>query len=547
MSDFPTIAFTDTAAHAALKSLAASKQWDMRQRFTSESVRFEKFSISSSELLFDYSKNLVDEEVMAQLIASAEQCKLSSAIEAMFSGQHINQTEDRAVMHTALRAKSPSFVDGRDVTPGIQQVLTSMKSYTERVLSGEHVGATGKKLTTVVNIGIGGSDLGPVMVTEALKSFQDGLQPYFVSNVDGADLTHVLADIDPETTLFIVVSKTFTTQETLTNAHAARTWLVEKLGEEAVASHFAAVSTNLEGVNDFGILEANTFGFWNWVGGRYSLWGAVGLSIALSCGWKNFQALLEGANEADEHFRRTSFDKNVPVIMALLGIWYRNYLNFGSYAIIPYSQDLHRFPAYLQQADMESNGKCVDRNGKAVDFETGPVIWGEPGTNGQHAFFQLLHQGTEKIPVDFIAFAKATSPYQDHHDKLLANCLAQAEALMNGKSEDEVVKEMQAVGMTEASIDRLKAYRTFEGNRPSTTILYKQLTPFNVGHMIALYEHKIFVQGVMWNVFSFDQWGVELGKALAKRILPVVKKEKSGDFDASTSSLIEKIHQFIDE
>ncbi|WP_306643183.1 glucose-6-phosphate isomerase [Sanyastnella coralliicola] len=547
MSDFPTIAFSDTAAHAALKGLAASKQWDMRQRFTAESDRFEKFSISSSELLFDYSKNLVDDEVMTQLIASAEQCKLSSAIEAMFTGQHINQTEDRAVMHTALRAKSPSFVDGRDVTPDVQAVLTSMKSYTERVLSGEHLGATGKKLTTVVNIGIGGSDLGPVMVTEALKSFQVGLKPYFVSNVDGADLTYVLADVDPETTLFIVVSKTFTTQETLTNAHAARTWLVEKLGEEAVASHFAAVSTNLDGVKDFGILEANTFGFWSWVGGRYSLWGAVGLSIALSCGWNNFQALLDGANAADEHFRRTSFEKNVPVIMALLGIWYRNYLNFGSYAIIPYSQDLHRFPAYLQQADMESNGKYVDRNGQAVDFETGPVIWGEPGTNGQHAFFQLLHQGTEKIPVDFIAFAKATSPYQDHHDKLLANCLAQSEAMMNGKTEDEVVKEMQAAGVSEASIDQLKAYRTFEGNRPSTTILYKELTPFNIGHMIALYEHKIFVQGVMWNVFSFDQWGVELGKALAKRILPVVKKEKSGDFDASTSALIEKIHQFIDE
>ena len=522
----------------ALCSLAEKhSRVHLKSLFAEDPDRFSKFHLEWEGLLFDYSKNRIDEEVMNALVALADEAGLKEAIESMFNGDKINATEDRAVLHTALRSDAPMFVDGQNVFPDVQKVKAAMETFTNDVLSGKTKGFTGKEFTDVVNIGIGGSDLGPKMVTEALKQHGVGLKAHFVSNVDGADLEGVLNSVDPETTLFIVVSKTFTTQETMTNALAVKDWLMDRFKDtNAVKDHFAAVSTNLPAVAEFGIQEERVFGFWDWVGGRYSLWGAVGLSIALSCGWDKFADLLKGARKADLHFQNTPFDQNIPVIMALLGVWYRNFMNFSSCAVIPYSEQLHRFAAYLQQADMESNGKYVGKDGKKVAHSTGPVVWGEPGTNGQHAFFQLLHQGTDIIPVDFIGFKKPTSASKDHHQKLMANFLAQQEALMVGKDRGEVDEEMAS--MPEEKRELIAPHRVFEGNRPSSAFIFDELNAERLGQLIALYEHKIFVQGVLWNVFSFDQWGVELGKQLAKRILPVLADKTAGSFDESTQGQI---------
>lgn len=505
--------------------------------------RLSKYAVSNGGCYADFSKHLLDDEAKRALFSLAEEAHLKEAIEAMFTGKHINETEGRAVMHTALRAQAPPSFDGQNVQADVNVVKDAMHAFVQKVRSGTHTGYTGKTITDIVNIGIGGSDLGPTMVCQALSQTAT-LKGHFVSNVDGADLEEVLKNVDPETTLFIVVSKTFTTQETLANAEAARDWVVQKMGHSsAVSHHFAAVSTNLEAVESFGISPANTFGFWDWVGGRYSLWSAVGLSIALTGGWETYTALLDGARRADEHFRTTPFEQNIPVWMALLGVWYRNYLDYRSHAVIPYSHSLRRFPAYLQQADMESNGKHIGRDGLRLKHASGPVVWGEPGTNGQHAFFQLLHQGTDVIPVDFVAFAAPTSTYVDHHKKLLANCFAQGEALMNGRSVEEVAAEMRAAGKSEENIASLAPYRSFEGNRPSTTFLFDRLDAQNLGYLIALYEHKIFVQGVLWNVYSFDQWGVELGKALAGKILSGLDNDTPLTFDESTAALIERIRR----
>ena len=534
---------SSSKANRLLASAAERMQLThLRDLFASDDDRVQRMSLELEGLYVDFSKHRVDGEVMELLFKMANEAGLKDAIEAQFSGEHINATEDRAVLHTALRSNEPLIVDGQALRNDVNEVNERMRRFTEAVRSGVHKGFTGKAIDTVVNIGIGGSDLGPAMVVEALSPTAT-LTAHFVSNVDGADLASVLKRVNPETTLFIVVSKTFTTQETLANAHAARTWLIEKLGNEAaVNAHFAAVSTNLPAVSDFGIATDNAFGFWDWVGGRYSLWSSVGLSIALACGWSSFEALLKGAHTADAHFRNAPWQGNIPVTMALLGIWYRNYLKLSSQAVIPYSHHLRRFPAYLQQADMESNGKYTGRDGKRIGWASGPVIWGEPGTNGQHAFFQLLHQGTDVIPVDFIAFAAPLSQFKAHHTKLLANCIAQSEALMNGKTYDEVADSMRKAGKNDAEIARLAPFRVFDGNRPSTTLLFPKLDAFNLGMLIALYEHKIFVQGVLWNVYSYDQWGVELGKDLANRILPELESAGAEDaeFDASTSELIRR-------
>jgi len=539
----PNVNFTETDAYNYLSNHyinIAPKH--LRDLFAYDTNRFEKFSIVFEDILFDYSKNRIDDQTIALLIQLARECKLDEAISAMFTGEHINQTENRAVLHTALRNISgkPVWVDGKDVMPDVNAVLTHMKTFSEAIISGEWKGYSGKEITDIVNIGIGGSDLGPVMVTEALKPYKTRLNVHFVSNVDGTHIAEVLRQVNAETTLFLIASKTFTTQETMANAHSARDWfLTQGATEQDIAKHFVALSTNTQAVKDFGIDTKNMFEFWDWVGGRYSLWSAIGLSIVLSIGFDHFLELLAGAHAADEHFRQCSFEENIPVIMAVLGVWYNNFFDAESHAILPYDQYLHRFAAYFQQGDMESNGKYVDRDGEPVAYQTGPIIWGEPGTNGQHAFYQLIHQGTKMVPCDFIAPAQSHNPIGEHHVLLLSNFFAQTEALMNGKLEDEVEAELRKSGKSDEEIAFLTPFKVFEGNRPSNSFLLKKITPRSLGTLIAFYEHKIFTQGVIWNIFSFDQWGVELGKQLAGKILPELRNDEVvDDHDVSTNGLI---------
>jgi glucose-6-phosphate isomerase len=538
----PKINPLHTSAWKALNDHFANNDFELRTLFQYNENRFKEFSLETENFLFDYSKNLADSKTIELLLDLAKETELQSAIKSMFAGDKINETEGRAVLHTALRDFSDKeiLVDGENIKPAIKKVLDHMKTFSESIISGSHKGFTGKEITDVVNVGIGGSDLGPVMVCSALKHFKTRLNVHFVSNVDGNHMVEVVKDLNPETTLFIIASKTFTTQETMTNAKSAKEWFLKSGANEAdVAKHFVALSTNIQSVKAFGIAEENIFEFWDWVGGRYSLWSAIGLSIVLSVGYENFEQLLRGANATDVHFQTAELDKNVPVLMGLLGIWYRNFFAAGTYAILPYSQYLDRFAAYLQQGDMESNGKSVDRNGEFVEYETGPIIWGEPGTNGQHAFYQLIHQGTELIPADFIAYAKSVNEVGEHQDILLANYFAQTEALAFGKTEDEVFNELKTSGKTEEEIEFLLPYKIFAGNTPTNSFLFKELTPFTLGQLIALYEHKIFVQGAIWNIFSFDQFGVELGKVLAGKILPELESEHKIDtHDSSTNGLI---------
>ncbi len=538
----PKINPIQTKAWKALDQHFANHDFELRSLFQYNPNRFNEFSLQSDSYLFDFSKNLIDSKTLDLLLDLAEEVKLKEAIEKMFSGDKINETEGRAVLHTALRDFSDKeiLVDGENIKPAIKKVLDHMKSFSESVISGVHKGFTGKEITDVVNVGIGGSDLGPGIVCSALKHFKTRLNVHFVSNVDGNHLVEVVKNLNPETTLFIIASKTFTTQETMTNANSAKKWFLKSgATNEDVAKHFVALSTNIEAVKKFGIAETNIFEFWDWVGGRYSLWSAIGLSIVLSVGYENFEQLLRGAYDTDVHFQTKDFRDNIPVLMGLLGIWYRNFYAAGTYAILPYSQYLDRFAAYLQQGDMESNGKSVDRNGEFVTYETGPIIWGEPGTNGQHAFYQLIHQGTELIPADFIAYAKSPNEVGEHQDILLANYFAQTEALAFGKTEDEVFVELKSSGKTEEEIEKLLNYKIFSGNTPTNSFLFKELTPFSLGQLIALYEHKIFVQGVIWNIFSFDQFGVELGKVLAGKILPELEADGNIEtHDSSTNGLI---------
>ncbi|MCG9639450.1 MULTISPECIES: glucose-6-phosphate isomerase [Vibrio] len=535
---------TQTQAWKALTAHFESAQdMDMKELFAQDAKRFESFSTRfGSDILVDYSKNLIDAETMQHLFALANETEVKSAIEAMFSGDAINKTEGRSVLHTALRNRSdkPVMVDGKDVMPAVNAVLAKMELFTHRIVSGEWKGYTGKEITDVVNIGIGGSDLGPYMVTEALTPYKTRLNMHFVSNVDGTHIVETLKPLNPETTLFLVASKTFTTQETMTNAHSARDWFLAEAGDNAhVAKHFAALSTNATAVAEFGIDTDNMFEFWDWVGGRYSLWSAIGLSISLSVGFDNFVELLEGAHEMDNHFASTEFESNIPVILALIGIWYNNFHGAESEAILPYDQYMHRFAAYFQQGNMESNGKFVDREGNPVEYQTGPIIWGEPGTNGQHAFYQLIHQGTKLIPSDFIAPAISHNPASDHHQKLMSNFFAQTEALAFGKTKETVEAEFLAAGKTAEEVAELVPFKVFEGNRPTNSILVKQINPRSLGNLIAMYEHKIFVQGVIWNIFSFDQWGVELGKQLANQILPELADDAQvTSHDSSTNGLI---------
>ncbi|EKY4197632.1 glucose-6-phosphate isomerase [Vibrio harveyi] len=541
---------TQTQAWKALTAHFESAQdMDLKELFAQDAARFDKYSVRfGSDILVDYSKNLINEETLKHLFALANETELKSAIEAMFSGEAINKTEDRAVLHTALRNRSnkPVMVGGEDVMPAVNAVLEKIKSFTERVIGGEWKGYTGKAITDIVNIGIGGSDLGPYMVTEALAPYKNHLNLHFVSNVDGTHIVETLKKVDPETTLFLIASKTFTTQETMTNAHSARDWFLETAGDQAhVAKHFAALSTNAPAVSEFGIDTDNMFEFWDWVGGRYSLWSAIGLSIALAVGYDNFIELLDGAHEMDNHFVSTDLESNIPVILALIGIWYNNFHGAESEAILPYDQYMHRFAAYFQQGNMESNGKYVDREGNAVTYQTGPIIWGEPGTNGQHAFYQLIHQGTKLIPCDFIAPAISHNPASDHHQKLMSNFFAQTEALAFGKSAETVKAEFAKAGKSEEEMASLVPFKVFEGNRPTNSILVKQITPRTLGNLIAMYEHKIFVQGVIWNIFSFDQWGVELGKQLANQILPELADESEiNSHDSSTNGLINAFKAF---
>ncbi|QEM13971.1 MULTISPECIES: glucose-6-phosphate isomerase [Mucilaginibacter] len=539
----PTTDFTTTQAYKYLTDhyidIVAKS---LKEMFDADDQRFNKFSIQFEDILLDYSKNRIDDETIALLIQLAKECSLKEAIDAMYSGEKINVTEGRPVLHIALRNRSntPIYVDGKDVMPDVNKVLDQMKSFSEAIISGEWKGYTGKAITDVVNIGIGGSDLGPVMVTEALKAYKNHLNLHFVSNVDGTHIVETLKAVDPETTLFLVASKTFTTQETMGNAHSARDWFLASGATEAdVAKHFAALSTNAAAVEKFGIDTKNMFEFWDWVGGRYSLWSAIGLSIALSIGFENFADLLAGAHATDNHFKSAEFDQNIPVIMGLIGIWYNNFFEAETNVILPYDQYLHRFSAYFQQGDMESNGKHVDRNGKDVDYSTGPIIWGEPGTNGQHAFYQLIHQGTKLIPADFIAPAQSHNPLGEHHNMLLSNFFAQTEALMNGKTEEVVIEELKAAGKSEEEIAKIAPFKVFEGNRPTNSFLIKKITPYTLGALIAAYEHKIFTQGIIWNIYSFDQWGVELGKQLAGKILPELKDDAQiSSHDSSTNGLI---------
>lgn len=514
----------------------------LRQLFEADPARFDKFHLQFEDIVVDFSKNILTGETLSHLLELADECNLEEAISSMFTGQRINQTEGRPVLHVALRNRSnhPVLVNDEDVMPEVNRVLEQVKDFSERLLSGTWKGYSGKPITDIVNIGIGGSDLGPLMVTEALRPYHKTIRPYFVSNVDGSHLAEILKKVDAGTTLFIIASKTFTTQETMTNAESAKKWFLEKTSQRGdVARHFVAVSTNEKAVREFGIATENMFVFWDWVGGRYSLWSSIGLSIACTIGFENFVHLLEGAHAMDNHFRKEPFEKNIPVVLALIGIWYNNFFDSQSEAILPYDQYLHRFAAYFQQGNMESNGKSIDRNGQPVLYQTGPVIWGEPGTNGQHAFYQLIHQGTKLIPCDFLAPAISHNPLSDHHQKLLSNFFAQTEALMMGKTEEEVRDELTKQGMGEEEISFHVPYRAFAGNKPSNSILFKQLTPRTLGSLIAMYEHKIFVQGVIWNIFSFDQWGVELGKVLAKKVLPELNAAGPvATHDSSTNGLI---------
>ncbi|MEM6397883.1 MAG: glucose-6-phosphate isomerase [Bacteroidota bacterium] len=587
---FPSIDPTTTRAWKKLQAhYEATKDEQMSDLFKLQSDRFEHMHLVFEDLLVDYSKNRVTQKTLDLLLELAEECKLPQAIDAMFSGEHINGTEDRAVLHIALRNRSDRSVydQGENVMPEVREVLDRMRKFSVGIHSGARLGYTDRRFTDIVNIGIGGSDLGPVMVTEALRPYWiDGMQAHFVSNIDGSDLSETLKRVDPETTLFLIASKTFTTQETMTNARSARSWFLQHAkNDKAVAKHFVALSTNEEGVTDFGIDPKNMFGFWNWVGGRYSLSSAIGLSIALTIGFDNFEGLLDGLYSMDEHFRRWSrspnddirargledraagssrspdterespassvddeplpLRENIPVILALIGIWYNNFYGAETEAILPYDNYLHRFPAYFQQGNMESNGKYVGRNGKAVEYQTGPVIWGEPGTNGQHAFYQLIHQGTKLIPCDFIAAARSHNPLGKHHDILLSNFFAQTEALMQGKDEATVKTELEGQGKSASEIEALLPYKVFTGNRPTNSILVKELTPYTLGQLIALYEHKIFVQGVIWNIYSFDQWGVELGKQLAKAIQPELEDKKPvSSHDSSTNGLINQYKEW---
>jgi glucose-6-phosphate isomerase len=535
---------TSTTAWNELTSHAdAMKELHMRDLFAKDPERFKKFSLCLDELVFDYSKNIITEKTISLLIQLAGQCKLKEAIESMFNGDLINETEHRSVLHIALRnfSEQPVYSEGQNIMPGIQRVQQKMKNFCRAVHSGKARGYTGKKIKYFVNIGIGGSDLGPLMVTEALRPYWiEGIETYFVSNIDGTHITETLKKLDPERTMFIIASKTFTTQETMTNAQTARAWFLEHAKKDKyIAKHFIALSTNAAEVIGFGIDKENMFEFWDWIGGRYSLWSSIGLSIALTIGYKNYELLLRGAYVSDQHFRNTEFEKNIPVLMALIGVWYNNFFGACSEAILPYDQYMHRFAAYFQQGNMESNGKSIDRNGERVEYNTGPVIWGEPGTNGQHAFYQLIHQGTRMIPCDFIAMAQTHNPVSDHHVKLLSNFFAQTEALMNGKTEEQVEEELSKNGLSPEKIAQLAPFKVFEGNKPTNSFLLKKLTPYSLGELIALYEHKIFTQGVIWNIFSFDQWGVELGKKLAGNILPELQNENIIiSHDSSTNGLI---------
>ena len=537
----PCINPTSTPAWKALTSHFEEEMngWSMREAFSDDAGRFDRFSRRFEEMIVDFSKNRITDKTLSLLLQLAETSGVRKGINALFAGERINQTEHRAVLHIALRNRSnrPILVDGKDVMPDINRVLAQIKTFVDS----PHTGYTGKPITDIVNIGIGGSDLGGVMVTEALRPYhRQGIRPHFVSNVDGTHIAEVLKDLNPETTLFIIASKTFTTQETMTNAYTAREWFLATAKEKSfIEQHFVAVSTNKKGVTDFGIAPDNMFEFWDWVGGRYSLTSAIGLVIAYTIGYDNFEKLLDGFHAMDEHFRLTDLENNIPVLLALIGIWYNNFFGAETAAILPYDQYLHRFAAYFQQADMESNGKQIDRNGQKVNYQTGPIIWGEPGTNGQHAFYQLIHQGTKLVPCDFIAPAISHNPVGEHHEILLANFFAQTEALMKGKTKAEVEAELRASGMEEEAIKKLAPYKVFEGNRPTNSILIKKITPRSLGSLIAMYEHKIFVQGIIWNIFSFDQWGVQLGKELANQILPELKNDDIvQSHDASTNGLM---------
>ncbi len=518
-----------------------TKAKHLRDLFAKDSARAGRFSLHWQDFFVDFSKNRIDTTTLEHLLALAEEVELKEAIEKYFSGDLINETEGRAVLHTALRARKEDeiLVEGQNVIPEIYEVREHIRKFTEAVITGKKKGHTGKAFTDVVNIGIGGSDLGPVMVVEALKFYKNHLRTHFVSNIDGDHVQEVLKEVDPETTLFIVVSKTFTTQETLTNALTIKDWFLKNASEKDIALHFAAVSTNTEKIAEFGISPENVFPMWDWVGGRFSLWSAVGLSIALAVGPDHFESLLEGAREMDEHFRTADFGENIPVVLGMLSIWYNNFYGAETEAIIPYTQYLSRFSAYFQQGIMESNGKSTARDGSPVAYQTGTIIWGEPGTNAQHAFFQLIHQGTKLIPADFIGYKHSLYGNTDHHQKLMANFFAQTEALMNGKTEEEVRKELQSKGLKEQELETLLPFKLFEGNKPTNTILIDKLTPKSLGALIAMYEHKIFVQGVVWNIFSYDQWGVELGKQLASQTLKDITSSEISKHDASTSQLLQ--------
>lgn len=541
---FPTINPTKTPAWAALIAHHSEmKSVQMKDLFKKDPKRFEKMSIEFNDILFDYSKNIATDETLEKLLQLGEDCKVKNAMEAIFDGEKINGTENRAVMHTALRSFSdePVMIDGEDIMLKVRETRQKMKVFCEKIHSGEWKGYSGKKIKNIVNIGIGGSDLGPVMVTEALKPYWiEGIQAYFVSNVDGTQIVETLKKLDPEETLFTIASKTFTTQETMTNAQTAREWFLKSAKDEKwVAKHFVALSTNEDGVKKFGIDPDNMFVFWDWVGGRYSLWSSIGLSIALTIGYDHFEQLLKGAESSDQHFKTTDLRENIPVMMALIGLWYTNFFGSETEAIFPYDQYMHRFPAYFQQGNMESNGKHTDRNGNDVTYSTGPVVWGEPGTNGQHAFYQLIHQGTHLIPCDFIAPAISHNPIGDHHKILVSNFFAQTEALMNGKNAGQVAEELSRTGMEKSSMEKLTPFRVFTGNKPTNSFLLKKITPFSLGALTALYEHKIFVQGVIWNIFSFDQWGVELGKQLASNVLPELENNDTIEsHDGSTNGMI---------
>ncbi|WP_394974595.1 glucose-6-phosphate isomerase [uncultured Croceitalea sp.] len=539
----PKINPTTTKTWSKLTShFKETKNQHLKELFKQDASRAQKFSIEWKDFYIDFSKNRITNQTWSLLLELAEELKLKEAIDAYFEGEEINQTEGRAVLHTALRAEKTDRVllDGNNVIPEVYQVKEQIKTFSEAIISGKKKGYTGKAFTDVVNIGIGGSDLGPAMVTEALKFYKNHLKVHFVSNVDGDHVNEILQELNPETTLFVVVSKTFTTQETLSNATTIKEWFLKYAKQEDVAAHFAAVSTNQEKITEFGISSDNVFPMWDWVGGRFSLWSAVGLSIALAIGYDDFNQLLKGANDMDVHFKETSFENNIPVTLALLSIWYNNFYGAETEAIIPYTQYLHRFSAYLQQGIMESNGKSVDRAGNKTTYQTGTIIWGEPGTNSQHAFFQLIHQGTKLIPVDFIGYKKSLYENKNHHNKLMANFFAQTEALMNGKTFADVEKELKSLKLNKEEVLKLASFKVFEGNKPTNTILIDKLTPKSLGALIAMYEHKIFVQGIVWNIFSYDQWGVELGKQLAKNTLKDIESSDIGNHDSSTMTLLQK-------